>query len=191
MYRPTVIRILASVGLLIATRSSMLSQASSARDVLVRFCELDAKGEQLTSDGWKKVAALFEAPGAPRRKEITLIKDFGVSLPSLEKGKAGFYVQYIELGLIDLSAMRFSSPLPPGIKVRAGFYVIKQPRRRSGGMPGQVEESAEWLIEGPVPEPHLTVDTAIRYVTELHENAKNSAIRKNAEKTLAVLKHFR
>jgi len=158
---------------------------------LERFCELDARGEQLSSDGWKKVAALFATPIGPRRDKLILVRDFVVSHPNFERGKAEFYVEYIELGQIDPSRMRFSSPLPPGMKVRAGFYVAKQSGRRPGGTSNQAAECARWLIEGPVPEPHLTVDTAILYVTEFRKNAKDAVLRKNAEKTLAALKHFR
>lgn len=191
MHRAFIVRVLAGVGLLIPTGRSMLSQEPSARDVLERFCELDAQGEQLTPDGWQKVAALFVTPGAPRRDRVIVVRDFVVSRPALEKGRAEFYVEYIELGRIDLSAMRFSAPLPAGIKVRAGFYVIKQSGRGYRGASSQVEGRAEWRIKGPVPEPHLTVDTAIRYATEFRDNARDVTVRRNADKTLAALKRFR
>ena len=44
----------------------------------------------------------------------------------------------------------------------------------------------ELLHQGPVPEPHLTVDTAIRYATDLRASAKDAAVRTNA-----ALKRFR
>jgi hypothetical protein len=42
-----------------------------------------------------------------------------------------------------------------------------------------------------VPEPHLTVDTAIRYAIGLREDARDSTTRKSAEATIAALKRFR
>jgi hypothetical protein len=114
-----------------------------------------------------------------------------VSRPALEKDRAEFYVEYIELGRIDPAEGRFF-PLPP-LKVRAGFWVTKTKRSglRSGGASNQVEEPAEWRIAGSVPEPHVTVDTAIRYTTELRATATDVGIRKNADKMLAALKRLR
>src|SRR5258705_12958821 len=101
---------------LIAQAGSAFPPLLSPRDVLVRFCDLDAQGEQLTPGGWQKVVALFVAPGVPRRDRIIVVRDFVVSRPDPEEGKAGFYVEYIQLGRINPSAARLF-PLPP-IKVR-------------------------------------------------------------------------
>jgi hypothetical protein len=73
--------------------------------------------------------------------------------------------------------------LPPGAKIREeGLYAVRVPG------PGGTED---WRIEGPVPEPHLTVDAAIRYVTKIRTDTKDATIRKNADETLATLKRFR
>jgi hypothetical protein len=189
MHRFFIRRLFGGIVLLIAISGSMLSQAPSARDVLVRFCDLDSQGEQLTPDGWQKVAALFVSPGAPRHDKITVVRDFVVSRPALKKGNAEFYVEYIQLGRIDPSQARFS-PLPP-MKVRAGFNVIRQSAAGSGGALSHAGGPAEWRIAESVPEPHLTVDTAIRFATKLHANARDVAIRGNADKMLAALKRFR
>jgi hypothetical protein len=179
-----VIKALVGVGVLAATGDSGHCQTLSARGVLERFCGLDARGEQLTPDGWKKVAALFLSPGPPRRDTLIVVRDFVVSRPAFENGTAEFYVEYVELGRIDLSTVRFSCPLPPGIKVRAEFYVAKQSGAGSGG-------GAEWRIRGPVPEPHLTVDAAIRFATALRMSGSDVAVRRNVDKTLAALKLVR
>ena len=168
------------------TSGLLHSEELSAREVLVRFCDLDVQGGQLTPEGWQKTAALFAEPGKRQRYGITVIRDYVVSRPLIEN-QAEFYVEYIELGRIDLSKIRFSSPLPAGIKVRAGFQL-----KQSGTTPvGHRADRAEWKIEGRVPEPHLTVDSAIRYVTELRTDAKDPAARKNADRTLAALKRLR
>jgi hypothetical protein len=77
------------------------------------------------------------------------------------------------------------------MKVRAGFYVIERFGRGSGEISRQAGGPGQWRIEGPVPEPHLTVDTAIRYVAELRASVKDPAIRRNADNTLAALKRLR
>jgi hypothetical protein len=181
--------ILAGTGLLVVAGGQLFSQASSARDVLKRFCDLDARGEQLTPDGWQKVAALFVAPASPRRDKVLVVKDFVVSLPAVEKGRDDFYVEYIQLGLIEPSQARFSA-LPP-VKVRAGFSVVREPAPGAGRGTTEAEKPGEWRITGPVPAPHLTVDTATRYASELRANARDAATRNNADQMLAALKRLR
>jgi hypothetical protein len=47
--------------------------------------------------------------------------------------------------------------------------------------------SVEWQIREPMGLPWTTVNTAIRYVLEKREKATDSAIRKNADETIARL----
>lgn len=196
MHRLFIVTAIVGIGLVVATMVPALPQEASARDVLVRFCDLDAQGEQLTADGWQKVAALFATPGTPRRERIMVVRGFVVS-PGSEKGHStlgermvGFHVEYTLLGLIDSTQARFS-PNPPAVHVEPSLFVVRQSVRRSGGASGRAEESAEWRIDETVPEPRLGVDAAIRYATELRANARDAAIRKNADKMLAALKRFR
>jgi len=95
----------------------VLSQAPSARDVLLRFCDLDGAGEQLSPAGWEKVAALYVSAGVPRGDKITVVRDYVVSKPVLEKGRARFFVEYTELGRIDRS---ISAPLPSSVNNSSG-----------------------------------------------------------------------
>ena len=65
-HRLLISKFLAGADLLIATKSLLLSQPapSSAKDVFVRFCELDAQGELLTAEGWEKASANTSRPSA-------------------------------------------------------------------------------------------------------------------------------
>jgi hypothetical protein len=187
-------RAIACIGLLIATTNDLFSQ-DAAKTVVERFCNLDAKGEQLTAGGWQKVAALFVNPGVPRRDWAMVVKDFEVipaperSRRARKKGAVSFYVEYTPVGMIDSSEARFSA-LPPTILVAPSFFIIQQTGQASGPS-DQGGEFAGWRIEGPVPEPHLTLDAAIRYATELRAHATTDALRKNADNMLAALKRFR
>jgi hypothetical protein len=162
--------------LLLSTRGSALAQAQSARDVVVRFCDLDAQGKQLTPEGWQKVAALFINPGVRKLDRILVVRDFVVSRPIPEEGKLWFRADYTPIGWIDPERALFS-PLPPTLEVRGDFSVVSGSDR-------------EWRIEGPVPNPGVTVDAAIRYAMVLRANAKDDATRKSADKALAALKRF-
>ncbi len=176
-------RLLVGAGLLIVGAARLLCQPpSSARDVLTRFCNLDVQGEQLSPEGWQKVAKLFTMPGAPPRDKITVVRDFVVSNPTMDHRRTQFYVEYIELGRVDASNGRFS--IIPAVKVRAFFDVITA----SGG---KSDEQGEWRIAGSVPQPRVTVDTAMRYVAQLRENSIDPIVKKNADRTLATLRRYR
>lgn len=189
LHRSFISKLLAAAGLLFATRGWLFSQTPSARDVLVRFCDLDTQGEQLSPEGWEKAAALFATPSAPRRDKITVVRDFVVSNPAFDNGKAQFYVEYVELGRIDTSTARLST-LPP-VKVRVMFELVKPSGARSSKGSSHVEEPAGWRITGSVPVPRLTIVAAIRYATKLREDAKDADVRKNAGETIAALNRFR
>jgi hypothetical protein len=176
--------------LLIATSCPLFSQALSPKSVATRFCDLDTQGEQLSPEGWAKIAALFVAPGSPRRDRITVVKDFVISDPDLSpnNGKAQLYIEYVELGRIDRSSASFSSL--PGMKVRVLLELVGAPTPRSGERSGPGEPPTNWLIVGSVPEPRLTVARATRYASELFEEAKNEADKNKAERLLAALRRL-
>jgi hypothetical protein len=135
----------------------------------------------MTPDGWVKVAALFVEPGAPRRDKVIVVERLGLSDPSAEEGdRVGFYVQFNKIGTIDSTQARFSRG--DHIYVREDVFLTKQPMAGSKGL---------WRIEGPVPVPHLKVDAAIRYATQLRDNAKDPEVRRNADRTLGTLRRLR
>jgi hypothetical protein len=177
--------------LLIAASCPLFSQALSPKSVATRFCDLDTQGEQLSPEGWAKIAALFVTPGSPKRDRITVVRDFVIGDPDLSSnnGKAELYLEYVELGRIDRSSASFSSL--PGMTVRVLLDLVRVPVRGSGERSGPEEPSANWLIVGSVPEPRLTVANATRYASEVLKNAKNEAEKKNAERLFAALRRLR
>jgi hypothetical protein len=185
VHRDSPIGALVAIGLLAATGGAAFSQAPSGESVFARFCELDSQGAQLTPEGWQRVAALFVKPGAPRRSRIIVTDGGGRLRPAPEGERVGVGREYVMFGQIELPQVRFSaaSGLPPRAKIREeGIYAVK-----ISGPGGQVE----WRLEGPVPEPHLAVDAAIRYVTGVRASTKDAAIRKGADATLAALGRLR
>jgi hypothetical protein len=156
-----------------------------ARDVLEQFCELDAKG-QLSPQGWQKLARLFTQPGAPQTDSIVVVRDFVVSLPNEKDGRAEFYVEYIRLGTIDSSRARLS--LLPPIKVRAGFHTVKSLGSDVNAAGKASPANVEWRIEGSPPEPHLSVESAIAYLSVLRNRSPDGSVKKNAERSISVLR---
>ena len=181
------------VGLTLLSSSAGTSALSkdSPREVLEKFCELDAQGKQLTPDGRNEIVPLFMAGGASRPDKIIVVRDFIVSHANLKKNRAEFYVEYIQLGQIDPATAKFFH-LPP-VKVRAGFDLVLT-NDRFGVEPDndatQTAGPAQWRIEGSPPEPHLTVDSAFRYAKDLRDQATDDSIRKNAELAIAALRRL-
>jgi len=170
--------------------------AQSAKAVLIRFCELDANGGQLTPEGSRTIAALFAAPGSARSGKVGVVSSFKVNRVSSKDGSADdngtikYRVEYTLLGVIEPSQAEFS-PTPATLLVEPTLFTLKRYGNRVGARPGNHAAASDWLIEGPVPEPNLNVDSAIRYVTELRAKAANDAVRRNADRALAALKRLR
>lgn len=182
MHRSLTLKTLAAVALLAGTNSSLRSQTRSAEDISAIFIKLDSQGAQLTDDGWQKVAALFINPG-PRRRNRIVVSDGGRPLlPGPEGARTGMGRDYLELGHIELPQLHFSAADPGGYRIRVLFDLVKV-----SGSNG----ASDWRIEGPVPEPVVTVEAAIRYVSGVRGNAKDAVIRKNADRTLAALRRLR
>jgi hypothetical protein len=161
--------------MLVVAGAVLLAEASAPGAVLTRFCELDSQGAQLTAEGWPKVAALFTAPGTPRRDTLCVVKSYAVAGAAEQDAKATVSVEYIQVGQIDAARGDFS-PLPM-IKFTADFELVRQ--------------ESEWKISGPVPAPNLSVEAAVRYVTELRANSKDQTVKKNAGRTLDALKQLK
>ena len=153
----------------------LLSQAPT--QVVERFCEMDAQGNQLTEDGWQKMKALFADPGPTAANKIIVVKDYVVSPPAISGNKAELYAEYIYLGEIDRQSGRFS-PLPY-FKARSGFDLVRS------------DDHSGWKISVTPPESHISVETALSYMTDLRDHATISTAKKNAEKAIAALRRLK
>jgi hypothetical protein len=158
----------------------------SPRQVLDTFCEMDAQGKELTAEGWREVRSIFTQPRATPDDRIIVIRDFVVSRPAPFKDGVTFYIEYVYVGQLDKKGPRFTrlpDPYPRGpVKVRIE-YILKQ---TDGG--GKLPK---WRIDGSPREPHISIDTAIRYVTEIRNGATNPAIVKSADQAIAALKRVK
>lgn len=144
---------------------------ANPRDVLERFCELDAQGKRFSPEGRQELAPLFSEPVKEHFDQLIVVRDFVVSKPAIDNRRVEFYVEYITLGRIDPSLARFSRL--PSIKVRSGFSAVMT--------------NTGWQIEGAPPEPHVSPETALRYVIELRNAAKDESTKKSAERTIKIL----
>lgn len=157
------------------------SPQKTAAAVVTDFRRIDAEGMQLTPDGWQAIAAFFTRPGSARLEKIAVLSKEGLSHASIaDDNTAGVRVISTYLGWVDVKSGRLEQE-PHGLKSIHDFsLVLTNP-----------STSPARKIEGPVPAPSVTVAAAILYVTRLSTTTAEAGVRKNAERTLAILKRAR
>jgi len=166
----------------IRTETSMSSSPDSPKSILERYCELDAEGKQLSADGWDEMASFFASPSPPDLKLIIVTKDFVVSDALIQGNRAKLYVEYVYLGEI-YPRLGYTDPhiadspvtIRGPIKVRIQYMLA-----RSG-------QGSTWRIDGSHFAPHITLDSAIRYVTWLMNKTTDATVKRNAERTIVAL----
>ncbi len=190
--------VLAFVLALGATLVSAEAQAptrppKSPKDVVEDYFQFEVSGGRLTTEGWYKAANFFVRPiPPPQNKKIFVIdKDFSVwDRPMEIKGTTARVTVGIEPeGRLD-STLHL---VPSGLTPKAGIWydLVLTDKHWELGHNGQTREVTgplEWRIKQCEPAIWITVDTAIRYVTEMRDKTTAPVIKKNADATLAKLK---
>jgi hypothetical protein len=175
---------------------------SSAR-VMHRFAEVETHGKGLTPDGWPELAGFFVKPPKRHWDKILIVGDFQIDDSSIEGDRASLAATYVPAGELD-SSLRLlneeevenSAPLSSACCTEDLDYTLVFSEKHWETSPDgeSTKEStgpAAWRIEEYPPEPWITIDTAIRYVTQMRENSTDPVIKKNAEQTLAILKRYK
>jgi hypothetical protein len=165
----------------------------SPKEVAERFCRMESDGKLLTPEGWREMTKLLVSSTAkPRLEEMAVIKDFVVNDPVIEGNGAKVAVQYTTLGILDARNLTFG---PRGMDpekitlertlVLTGKYAHVEPN----GTVKEVEGPLEWRIEGQA-EPHISVQTAIRYLKQLRAKTSSNTLKKSADESLADLQRL-
>ena len=185
----------AAIAELSALLQAQFEQSAEPRQsplvVLAQFVALQTGGNGLTIEGQKELNGLLIQPATWGRDKIHVTRDFVVNNAVLMAAKGGLYVEYVGLGDLD-SSLRFTSGVPGGIKVREGYTLAlsnKYSVPGAAGKPGQEFIGPNrWKIEAAPSEQWITVNTAIRYVTEMRNKTNDPAIKQNADETLVKLR---
>ena len=158
--------------------------------VLARFVALQTEGKGLTAEGQKELDALLVQPAEWRTDKIHITRDFVVSNAVLMGANGNLYVEYIALGDLD-SSLRFTNGVPGGVKVREGYTLALSNKYSLPGAKGKPAQELigpnRWLVADSPPEQWITVNTAIRYATEMRDQTTDPAIKQNADQTIAKL----
>jgi hypothetical protein len=169
-------------------------QLDSPTKVIERFCSLDERGARLTREGWNEAAALFLKPiPFPKDWVIEISKsNILIGKPQVAGNAAEVWMQYTGLGQID-SKLHFSwGKQPPGPVFTRGLYTLVLTDRHwiLYGEHDELKEVAgakEWRIKDFQLDLLMKLDTAISYITEMRDKSKDPIIKKNANRTIAIL----
>ncbi len=118
-----------------------------------------------------------------------------VGKPHIGGTSAEVWIEYTGLGQID-SKLRFSwGKQPQGPVFTRGFYMLVLTDRHwiIHGEHGELKEVTgvkEWRIKDFQPELLMTLDTAIRYITEMRDKSEDPVIKNNANSTIAILRGY-
>ncbi len=152
----------------------------------------------MTPEGWRKAAIFFVHPGSPPQKKTIALTSGKYQCSAGERWVKGNQAEIangcFDLGRID-HALRYAPPDPRYYKIAVIYHLLLTDKHWEIGPDGVAEKQVTgplaWRIENAEPIFWLTVETAIRYVTEMRDKTTDPAIKKNAEQTLAKLKKLR
>jgi len=156
------------------------------KQVVEEFLAMETNGGRLTPEGWHQADAFFARPATePSGRRIVVISPNHSVYETWTKGdQAEVYNDCEGLGRID-TALRYTPP-ESGVLKTTGVYRLV--RTQEGISPASTIRSSQWKIEEPPTFLWLNKETAIRYVAAMRDKTGDPVIRKNADRTLAVLK---
>lgn len=161
----------------------------------------------LAPDRWGKLGKFFAETPKPQLNSINIIDEVYVTaepeegrrnLDAIEVG-----VSTNSLGNLDSSMqLRYypSERMMPGTPSacfgddRFYYILLKTDVHWEIAMDGSVKQLSgpyAWRIENPSFAPLLTLNTAIRYVTVSRDKTSDPTIRKNADRTLSILRRYK
>jgi hypothetical protein len=178
---------------------SSAERGGSPKEVVEMFLKADANGERLTIEGQRRAATFFARPSSVSRSQTLTVGTCETpGQPVVTGNRAEVWTEGDLWGKIDPTA-RFSpsSPGPDGrsagpIFLRCQFILVFSDTYWELAPDGlslkQTKGKAAWRIQSADLGPYLSLATAVRYLTGLRDKSGDTAIRKNAEKSLAELR---
>lgn len=169
---------------------------NSPEQVVDQYFANMKEGSIFTREGWRKTAALFERSSAtPLTQVVHVLPNVSKFLqPASGLQRRGNRVMVDcgagELGTVD-SLLRFRRA--PDHMLHACPLVLTDthwligPDRTTKAINGPLE----WRMEGSLTERFATVDATIVYVAQMRDKASDPTIKRNAQRTVAILKRMR
>ena len=170
-------------------------QLKPTEQVVKQYLKLVGDGALLTPEGWQKAQKLFtESDQYPNKGPVFLLTLGNFGEMWVEGNKALVETKWTDyMGKVD-SALRYYPPEGPHVTMTGfRFPLLFTNEHREVGANGmttrEVTGAWEWKIEGPH-QKWATVEKTIIWLNEKSDQTSDLVIKKNAEKTIAILKHL-
>jgi hypothetical protein len=182
-----------------ATAQTPVSSRKPTEQVVIEYEKLVARGAFLTPEGWKMAGKLYDQSDAfPREGDISIMSVGGALGENWVHGdRAEVETKWTDFhGTID-AALRYKPPqsrVPVTMTVYV-FRLVYTNKHRDIGENGETIKEVtgpwEWKIEQPRIARWTTVDRAIEYVAMMRHRTNDVSVRKNAVRTIKVLKRLK
>jgi hypothetical protein len=162
------------------------------RNVMRSFCAIDAAGKQLTEHGWNELSDMFYSTRSQFPGKYILIKDFWVARPELRGNETLVAVTYTEVGQLDSKgaySVRLGFPSAP-VKVIREYPLVLEDEKSEDKRKDVSGSRKKWRIREDKGLPHITLETAINYVKELHDTTSDAKTKKRLMLTIATLRRL-
>ena len=161
-----------------------------------QYEKMVAEGSLLTPEGWKQASGLFDSSGPYPKDGEVVVRSAGGSIGEdwVKGDRAQVETKWNDLyGRIN-SALQYK----PADLNGGGIVMVQEFSLVCVGQPsdaGKVEAAdlscaGEWRLAGPQQFRVATIPVAIRYVSEMRDKSSDPMIRKNANRTIAILKNL-
>jgi len=173
------------------------SNGKETERVVRQYETFIADGAFLTPEGWKEASRIFgRSSPYPKDGEVLLTSQAGLIGENWVRGdRAEVERKWTDFrGTID-SGLRYKPAMPtieviPAIYDYSLVFTNKHVDMEETGTTREVFGTWEWKIEGPQSERWATVEKAIIYVKGMRDKSNDPTVKKNANKTIAILKRL-
>lgn len=170
------------------------NETKSPKQVVAEFWKFETEGGRLTREGWYKAGPFFVRPDRPtEKKTIAVISakyKYSVDERWVKGNQAEIANECVYLGRID-DLLRYRPPDSRYDKTEVLHHLVLTDKHWEFESDGNTEKEVggppAWRIENPEPLLWVTVDTAVRYVTQIRDKTTDPVIKKNADQTLTKL----
>jgi hypothetical protein len=187
----------ALLGLLHGAASQQSKRLKPTELLVRRYDKLVNEGALLTPEGWNKSSSLWTSSDPyPQNGEI-VVEHLGGAIGEdwVKDNRAQLETKWEDMyGRID-STLRYKPEVPGNEPIMMGRMIalvcIDSGRNNtSNTLIADTRCAGEWKLEGPQRSRAASVAAALKYVTEMRDKTADLAIRKNANRTIEILKRL-
>lgn len=184
--------IMLGLAAMVGSAQSDTPQSESPKQVVEQFCKMDADGRWLGPEHWDEFNRMVTYPKSwyGGDKIITVVRNYVVNDPVEHGNSAQFNVDYSVWGDLFTSSFRFfrQEGLLSGEPVKRNERHALVFSDKVGQRWEETKVPLRWRIGMDNYHPHISVDAAIRYVTEMRSKSNDPVLKYNADRTLAALR---